>query len=230
MPDSALEAPAETSLDCDLVLPCLDEGPALRGLLPLVPPGLTAIVVDNGSTDDTVAVARAFGATVVSEPRRGYGAAVHAGIVAAGARYVAVMDGDGSLDPAEILPLLALVSSGEADLALGRRVPSRRGIWPWHARLGNALVLAWLRRRIGLGVRDIGPVRVARRQALLDLGVTDRGMGYPVELLDRATRAGWRIAERDVAYLPRAAGTRSKVSGSVRGTVRTARDFWRVLA
>lgn len=216
--------------DCQLILPCLDEGPALRALLPRIPRELGVIVVDNGSGDDTAAVARAHGATVVTEPRRGYGAAVHAGLEAATAPYVVVMDGDGSIDPAAVMPLLARVRSSEADLALGRRRPVGRGVWPWHARLGNALVLAWLRRRLGLTVRDLGAVRAARREALLALGVADRGMGYPVELLDRAARAGWRIVEQDVAYLPRAAGTRSKVSGSVRGTVRTARDFWRVLA
>ncbi|WP_017934452.1 glycosyltransferase family 2 protein [Nocardioides sp. Iso805N] len=216
--------------DCELILPCLDEGPALRELLPRVPRGLGVIVVDNGSRDDTAAVARSHGAKVVTEPRRGYGAAVHAGLEAATAPYVVVMDGDGSLDPGEIVPLLARVRFGEADLALGRRVPVRRGIWPWHARLGNALVLALLRRRLGVRVRDIGPLRAARRESLLGLEVADRGMGYPVELLDRAAQAGWRIVEQDVRYLPRAAGTRSKVSGSVRGTVRAARDFWRVLA
>jgi glycosyltransferase involved in cell wall biosynthesis len=216
--------------DCHLILPCLDEGPALRALLPRVPRELDVIVVDNGSSDDTATVARAHGATVVIEPRRGYGAAVHAGLEAATAPYVVVMDGDGSIDPAETMPLLARVRSGEADLALGRRRPVGRGVWPWHARLGNALVLAWLRRRLGLAVRDLGAVRAVRREALLALGVADRGMGYPVELLDRAARAGWRIVEQDVAYLPRTAGTRSKVSGSIRGTVRTARDFWRVLA
>jgi glycosyltransferase involved in cell wall biosynthesis len=216
--------------DCHLILPCLDEGPALRALLPRVPRELDVIVVDNGSSDDTATVARAHGATVVTEPRRGYGAAVQAGLEAATAPYVVVMDGDGSIDPAETMPLLARVRSGEADLALGRRRPVGRGVWPWHARLGNALVLAWLRRRLGLAVRDLGAVRAVRREALLALGVADRGMGYPVELLDRAARAGWRIVEQDVAYLPRTAGTRSKVSGSVRGTVRTARDFWRVLA
>lgn len=216
--------------DCQLILPCLDEGPALRALLPRIPPELAVIVVDNGSSDDTAAVARTHGATVVTEPRRGYGAAVHAGLEAATAPYVVVMDGDGSIDPAAAVPLLARVRSGEADLALGRRRPVSRGVWPWHARLGNVLVLAWLRHRLGLAVRDLGAVRAARREALLALRVTDRGMGYPVELLDKAARAGWRIVEEDVAYLPRATGTRSKVSGSVRGTVRTARDFWRALA
>ncbi|GAA3814684.1 glycosyltransferase family 2 protein [Nocardioides panacisoli] len=216
--------------DCQLVLPCRDEEAALRALLPKVPASLGVIVVDNGSTDGTARVASSAGATVVSEARPGYGAAVHAGLVASTAPYVAVMDGDGSFDPADVLPLLELVRAGEADLAVGRRVAVRRGIWPWHARLGNALVLAWLRRRIGVVVHDIAPLRVARRADLIALSVEDRRSGYPVELLDRATRAGWHIVERDVAYLPRAAGTRSKVSGSVRGTLRAAHDFWKVLA
>lgn len=222
--------PADVHPACDLILPCLDEGPALRLLLPRIPAGLGVIVVDNGSSDDTAAIAAELGARVVSEPRRGYGAAVHAGLLASSARYVAVMDGDGSMDPAEIDGLLARVRDGGADLAVGRRVPTAPGVWPWHARLGNALVLWWLRRRLGLAVRDIGPLRVGGRAALLDLGVVDRGMGYPVELLDKAARADWEIVEQDIAYRPRTAGTRSKVSGSVRGTLRTARDFWRVLA
>ncbi len=214
--------------DCELILPCRDEGSALERLLPVVPVGLRVIVVDNGSTDDTAAVARRHGARVVPESRPGYGAAVHAGVEAATATYLAVMDGDGSFDPTAILPLLEQVRSGRADLAMGRRRPVGRGVWPWHARAGNALVVAWMRRRWGLSVRDIAPLRVCRRQDLLALGVEDRRFGYPFELLRRATQAGWRLSEQDVDYLPRAAGTRSKVSGSVRGTLRTARDVWRV--
>ena len=91
-------------------------------------------------------------------------------------------------------------------------------------------MLWWLRRRTGIPVTDIAPMRVCRRQELLDLGVEDRRFGYPVELLQRAHEAGWRFSERDVSYLPRAEGTRSKVSGSVRGTLRTVRDFARVLS
>jgi glycosyltransferase involved in cell wall biosynthesis len=214
--------------DCDLILPCKDEGPALRALLPEVPAELRVIVVDNGSVDDTSAVAEEHGALVVRESRPGYGAAVHAGIEAATAPYVAVMDGDGSFDPVQVLPLVEEVRRGDADLAMGRRRPVGRGVWPWHARAGNALVVAWMRRRWSLPVRDFGPLRVCRRDALLALGVEDRRFGYPFELLRRATQAGWRITEHDVDYLPRAEGTRSKVSGSLRGTMRTGRDLWRV--
>ncbi|CAN5240506.1 glycosyltransferase family 2 protein [soil metagenome] len=214
---------------CDLVLPCRDEGPALRGLLPKVPAEFSVIVVDNGSSDDTAAVAEALGARVVTESTAGYGAAVHAGLEAANADYLAVMDGDGSFDPADLLPLLAEVRAGGATMATGRRRPVRRGVWPWHARVGNAAVLWWLRRRIGTTVHDIAPMRVCRTTELRDLQVEDRRFGYPVELLQKAAAAGWTVTEHDVAYHPRAAGTRSKVSGSVRGTVRAARDFARAL-
>ncbi len=211
------------------MLPCRDEGPALRDLLPRVPSRFSVIVVDNGSRDDTASVARDLGARVVNEPTPGYGAAVHTGIEAATAEFVAVMDADGSFDPDQLVPLLDDVASGRADLAVGRRRPVQSGVWPWHARAGNAVIAAWLRRRIGMQAHDIAPMRVCRRQALLDLGLADRRFGYPVELLQAVTREGWRLSEHDVDYHPRAAGTRSKVSGSVLGTLRTARDFWQVL-
>ncbi|MDQ4055058.1 MAG: glycosyltransferase family 2 protein [Actinomycetota bacterium] len=215
---------------CDLILPCRDEAPALAALLPRVPGTFAVIVVDNGSCDDTAEVARRLGARVVTEQTPGYGAAVHAGLLAATGEYVAVMDGDGSFDPGDLAPLLAHVREGRADLAVGRRRPVGHRVWPWHARAGNALVVAWLRRRIGMTAHDIAPIRVCRRVDLLALDLRDRRFGYPVELLQKATDAGWRLAERDVDYQPRTVGTRSKVSGTLRGTARTARDFWNVLS
>lgn len=185
-------------------------------------------MVDNGSRDGSPEVAARHGALVVREPRRGYGAAVHAGLEAADAELVAVLDADGSFDPTELPVLVAPVAGGTADLTVGRRRPVRAGVWPWHARAGTALVAALLRRR-GVPLRDLSPIRVARRDALLALGVADRAFGYPLELLIRAAAAGWRIREFDVRYAPRAAGTRSKVSGSVRGTLRATRDFAGVL-
>jgi glycosyltransferase involved in cell wall biosynthesis len=206
----------------EIILPCLDEADALPSVLAALPRGWPVLVVDNGSTDDTAAVARAHGARVVGEPRRGYGAAVHAGLEAAQAELVAVLDGDGSLD-ADVLPGMAATVADGADLAVGRRVPQARGVWPWHARAGNAVIAALLRRR-GVPVHDIAPVRVARRAALLELGIADRAFGYPLELLLRAGAAGWRIVEVPVVYRARAGG-RSKVSGSVRGTLRASRDM-----
>ena len=207
----------------EIVLPCLDEAAALPFVLPALPAGWPVLVVDNGSTDDTAAVAARFGARVVTEPRRGYGAAVHTGLLQARAELVAVLDGDGSLDPG-VLPVMAgRVAAGSADLAVGRRAPVASGVWPWHARAGNALLAARLRRN-GIPVHDIAPIRVARRSALLELGITDRGFGYPLELLLRAGAAGWRFTEVPVRYSQRAGG-RSKVSGSLLGTARAVRDM-----
>ena len=212
----------------DVVLPCLDEAAALPGVLASMPVGYRAIVVDNGSADGSAEVAARCGATVVREARRGYGAAVHAGLERSDADIVCFLDADGSLDPAELTGLVELVRSGAARLAAGRRVPVERGVWPWHARAGNWL-LARILRKHGLGVSDLAAMRAARRTDLLELAVSDRGFGYPLELLLRAARAGWTVVEVDVAYRPRAEGTRSKVSGSVRGTLRAVRDMAGVL-
>ncbi|USX52931.1 glycosyltransferase family 2 protein [Lentzea sp. HUAS12] len=210
----------------DVVLPCLDEAAALPAVLASLPPGHRAIVVDNGSSDGSPEVAAACGALVVHESRRGYGAAVHTGLLAATSDLVAFADADGSLDLAELPAMAELLA--DADLVVGRRRPVSAAAWPWHARAGNAVIASLLRRR-GLEVHDIAPLRVCRREALLALDVRDRAFGYPLELLVRAASAGWRVREVDVAYRPRAAGTKSKVSGSVRGTLRAARDMAGVL-
>jgi glycosyltransferase involved in cell wall biosynthesis len=214
----------------DVVLPCLDEADSLPALLTRMPTGYRAIVADNGSTDGSAEVARRYGATVVPVPQRGFGAAAHAGLRAATAEVVCFMDADGSFDPAE-LPLVAdPVAAGTADLVLGRRRPAGRGAWPPHARLGNAILAGRLRRRCGVPLHDLGPMRAARRDALLALDLADRRFGYPLEMVVRAAEAGWRIDEVDVEYRPRTEGTKSKVTGTVLGTVRTVRDMSRVLA
>ena len=214
---------------CTLILPCRNEAAALPQVIAQVPASVRVLVVDNGSTDGTADVARSLGARVVTEPAAGYGAAVHAGVEAAQTELVAVMDGDGSFRAMDLVPLIEDVQQGRARMAVGRRRPVRRGIWPWHARLGNRIAVGILRSRGGFALHDIAPARVCRREDLLALGVQDRRFGYPVELLSRASAAGWQIVERDVPYYPRARGTRSKVSGSISGTVRTARDFLTVL-
>jgi glycosyltransferase involved in cell wall biosynthesis len=216
----------------DVVLPCLNEAPALPRLLTRLPTGFRAIVADNGSTDGSAEIARAHGAEVVSVAQPGYGAAVHAGVLAADPvdGVVCVLDADGSFDPVDLPRLADPVRMGAAELVVGRRRPTTRSAWPVHARLGNAVLSHRLRRTTGLDVHDIGPIRAARRSDLLALGLRDRRFGYPLELLIAADRAGWRIVEIDVAYHPRAAGTSSKVSGTVRGTARAIRDMSAVLA
>jgi len=211
-----------------VVLPCLDEEESLPAVLAAIPSGYQALVVDNNSTDDTAGVAARHGARVVAEGRAGYGAAVHAGVVAATTPIVAVIDADGSMDAGDLTRLVAALDRG-ADLVVGRRRPVAGLHWPWVARVGT-IVMSWrLRTRHRLPVHDIAPMRVARRDDLLNLGVADRRSGYPLELLVRAAAAGWRVVELDISYGPRTGG-RSKVSGSLRGSITAILDFWKVIS
>ncbi|MEV5803982.1 glycosyltransferase family 2 protein [Streptomyces parvulus] len=214
--------------EVDVVLPCLDEAGALPWVLARIPDGWRALVVDNGSTDGSADIARALGATVVTEPRRGFGAACHAGLTAATADVVCFCDCDASLDPGLLAPFVREIRDGTADLVLGRRRPEGRGAWPAHARAGNIALARMLRRRTGLRLHDLGPLRAARREALLGLGLTDRRSGYPLQMVVRAADAGWRVAEHDVPYLPRTGA--SKVTGTWRGTWHAVRDMRGVLA
>ncbi len=210
----------------DVVLPCLDEAQALPWVLERLPAWARAIVVDNGSTDGSPELARDLGATVVVAAQRGYGAACHAGLVAARSELVAVMDADASLDPTD-LGLLIAVQRGGADLVVGRRVASGRGAFPWHLRMANREVARRVNRRTGLQLKDIGPMRLATRTRLLDLGMTDRRSGYPFETIVRAANAGWTVVQVDVPYHPRSG--RSKVTGTPIGAARAVRDMTRVL-
>jgi len=215
-------------MEIDVVLPCLNEAGALPWVLSRMPPGYRPIVADNGSTDDSAAIAARFGAHVVYVPQRGFGAACHAGLVTATSDVVCVMDADASFDPGDLPAVAGPVLDGRADLMLGRRSVQGKGAWPLHARIGNRVLAAELRRRIGVPVRDLGPMRAARREALVALPMSDRRFGYPLEMVVRAAEAGWRIAETDIPYYPRTG--KSKVTGTLGGTVRTVRDMRRVLA
>jgi glycosyltransferase involved in cell wall biosynthesis len=211
----------------DVVFPCLNEEKALPWVLGRLPEGYRAIVVDNGSTDDSAAVARALGALVVTEPRRGFGAAAHAGLLAATAPIVAFCDADASMDPADLPLVVDPVIAGTLDLALGRRRPTTRNAWPLHARLANRSLARMMRRATGLALTDLGPMRATHRPAMVELGLTDRRSGYPLELVLRGNAAGWRIGEVDTPYSPRVG--RSKVTGTVRGTITAIKDMSRLL-
>ncbi len=210
----------------DVILPALDEAAAVAAVIAGLPAGYDAIVVDNGSTDGTGARARAAGARVVEESRRGFGAACFAGLTASTADVVCFMDCDGSFSGADLPRVAGPVIAGTADLVLGARRASSKA-WPFHARVANH-ALAWeIRRRTTLQVRDLGPMRAARRERLLDLGLVDRRFGWPLEMVLRSWQAGWRIEEVTVGYAPRVG--RSKVTGTIGGTARTVRDMARLL-
>jgi glycosyltransferase involved in cell wall biosynthesis len=209
------------------VLPVLDEREALPWVLGRMPGAYDPIVVDNGSTDGSGALAASLGARVVHEPQAGFGAACWAGLQAARADLVCFMDCDASFDPLELPRVADPVAAGTADLVLGARRAATRGAWPLHARAANRVLAFEVRRRTGVAMTDLGPMRAARREDLLALGIQDRRFGWPLEMVLRAAKAGWRLQEVPVTYLPRAG--RSKVTGTVKGTVRAIRDMAAVL-
>ena len=212
----------------DVILPALDEESALPWVLDRMPDGYRPIVVDNGSTDRTAEVARELGATVVVETQQGFGAACWAGLAAATAEVVCFMDADASFDPTE-LPLVAdPVSAGKADLVLGAR-DAERGAWPWHARLANKVLAARGPPTKRRGYQRSGPDAFGAPHRAG--GPRPDGPTLGLAARDGAARAhdaGWHIEEVRVSY--RARIGRSKVTGTVRGTVRAINDMSRLLA
>jgi len=219
--------PSVTNMTIEVIMPCLNEAAALPWVLDRLPLGYQALVVDNGSSDDSAEIARARGARTVRAERRGYGSACHAGLVAATAELVVMMDCDGSLDPVDLPAVVRPIQTGDADLVVGRRRARGRGAYRWTLRLANAALARQLRRRTGLAIFDCGPVRAARRTSLLSLSIQDRRSGYPVETLVKAAAAGLRVRQVDVAYLPRQG--RSKVTGTPVGALTAVRDSLAVL-
>ncbi len=205
-----------------VVIPAIDEEPAIGRVLAEIPRSVSEIiVVDNGSRDRTAEVARAMGATVVREPRRGYGQACLTGIAAAPDADVFVfLDGDGSDHPEQLEDVLGPVLRGEADLVIGSRALGRRapGAHPWHAVLGTRLCVSLMNRLIGTQATDLGPFRAIGAPALRRLGMSDRDFGWTVEMQLKARRHRLRVREVPVDYRPRIG--RSKVSGTLGGSMR----------
>jgi hypothetical protein len=205
-----------------VIIPAFNEEESLPLVLGALPRDRVdeILVVDNGSTDRTAAVAERHGARVVREPHRGYGAACLAGIAASdGHDIVAFLDADYSDHPEELPALLDPVLAGDADLVIGTRMAhaeSRGALLP-QARFGNALAAFLMRVLFGIRCTDLGPFRVIRRDALLRLGMRDRDYGWTVEMQLRARLAGLRVREVPVRY--RARVGQSKITGTLRGTV-----------
>jgi glycosyltransferase involved in cell wall biosynthesis len=208
-----------------LIIPVIDEARSIGAVVGAVPRQVVdeIIVVDGGSRDDTVAVARAAGARVIVESRSGYGAACLAGAHAArpDCSVVAFMDGDGSDDPADLARIVGPVAAGESDFVIGSRVrgPREPGSLGAHQLLAGRV--AGLLNQLLYGVRytDMGPLRAIRRDALEALQMQERTYGWNLEMQMRAARAGLRILELPVHHRNRAGGT-SKVAGSIQGSLK----------
>ncbi|MDE3136596.1 MAG: glycosyltransferase family 2 protein [Acidobacteriota bacterium] len=180
------------------------------------------IVADNGSTDQTASRAAVAGATVVSEPRAGYGRACVAAMrtLDPSIEIVVFMDADGSDDPTFLPRLLDPIFQGEADFVIGSRDGANRqsATLPAHQLWGNRLSTAFLRLLYRVPCTDLGPFRAIRREALTRLRMRHPDYGWTAEMQVKAALAGLRVREIAVPHRARRAGE-SKVSGTVRGSI-----------
>lgn len=229
-PTDALEQIAGGSCEVALIIPARNEELSLPIVLSRVPALVTRIVVvDNGSTDKTAAVARANGAEVVHEPVPGYGSACLAGIAALADNppaMVAFADADGSDGVENLEALLEPLLNGHADLSLARRVTVASRAMSPQQRFGNWLATRLIRLIWGHDYQDLGPMRVITWQALRELDIRDRTFGWTVEMQIRAVKAGLRVNETPLPYYVRIAG-QSKISRTLSGTVRAgAKILW----
>lgn len=214
------------------VIPALDEAgsiarvvEALRGQELLTSGEI--VVVDNGSTDGTGEAARRAGARVVREERRGYGRACLTGVLATEAEVVVLLDADDADDPDDLPRILGPILCGEADLVVGSRALGERepGSMTWQQVFGNGLAALLMRNIYGMAVTDMGPFRAIRREKLLSLRMQEMTYGWPVEMMVKAARAGYRYHEVPVRYRRREAGT-SKVGGTISSSLRVG---WRII-
>jgi glycosyltransferase involved in cell wall biosynthesis len=208
-----------------VIIPVLNEEDSLPLVLDAIPKDLVdeVVVVDNGSTDRSVEIARAHGATVVEEEHRGYGAACLRGIAATEDYEMLVfLDGDYSDYPEDMHELLRPVVADEADLVIGSRMinrESRRALLP-QSRFGNQLAAVLMRILFGIRCTDLGPFRVIRRSSLVALQMQDRDFGWTVEMQLRARLKGIRVTERPVRYRKRVG--KSKITGTLSGTLKAS--------
>jgi glycosyltransferase involved in cell wall biosynthesis len=220
-------------LKATLVIPALNEERSLGYVLERVDRSLISeiILVDGGSSDGTVALAKDNGAKVIEETRRGYGRACAVGAASAQGEVIVFMDADGADNPDQIPELITPIKQDQADMVLGSRLAGviSPGAMPWHQKFGNQLSAGMIRFLYGLPISDLSPFRAVLRSKLLELNMQEMTYGWPTEMITKAARQGWRILEVPVDYHPRIGG-RSKISGTVKGTIlATYHILWTIL-
>ncbi len=218
-----------------VVIPAVNEATSIGLVLGDLPAGLAeVVVVDNGSTDDTAAVARAAGATVVREDRKGYGSACLAGIEYLRRNQppeiLVFIDGDYSDHPEELPLIVGPILADEADLVIGSRVTGQRerGALLPQALFGNQLATALIRLMTGVRFTDLGPFRAVRWSALEQIRMVDTTFGWTVEMQLKAAQLGLRCVEVPVRYRRRVGV--SKITGTLSGTVRAGYKILYTLA
>jgi glycosyltransferase involved in cell wall biosynthesis len=218
----------------DVIIPALDEEQSIGRVLGDIPGQLvrSILVVDNGSTDRTAAVAGSLGASVITEPRRGYGSACLAGIRHAAslqppADILVFLDADYSDHPDQLGQVLEPILAGRADLVIGSRVLGSRepGALLPQARFGNMVAAVLIRLLYQVRITDLGPFRAIRTTALEALEMRDTDFGWTVEMQVKAARAGFAVEEVPVSYRRRIG--KSKITGTLAGSTRAG---WKILS
>ncbi|MBP9114718.1 MAG: glycosyltransferase family 2 protein [Acidimicrobiia bacterium] len=207
----------------DLILPCLNEEKALPWVLSRVSKNINAIVVDNGSSDNSIEIAKSFGAKVIECEQPGYGAACHAGLLAASAQTIAFCDCDATIDPSVIDLQAVAVQEQTIDLAIARRIPASYSAMTIPMRIANRELARRIRKSTTYKLFDLGPLRIVNTQKYIDLNIKDRRSGYPLEMILRANAKNWKIKTFDIQYLKREG--KSKVTGTLRGTINAIKDM-----
>ena len=214
--------PDPETIIISLVIPTLNEAESIPQVLKKIPfmDGLEVLVVDGGSNDGTVNLARSFGATVIQEQRKGYGQACATGLASAKGKIVVFMDGDGGDDPEYLAQIVAPLLENRADLVLGSRLAGKmdQGAMPWHQFLGNWISAKLIFLLYGIKLTDLSPFRAIKRSKFHELRMKEFTFGWPTEMITKAARLKWNIVEIPVSYHPRLGG-KSKISGTLRGTI-----------
>jgi glycosyltransferase involved in cell wall biosynthesis len=216
-----------------VVIPAWNEEESIGAVLGAIPPYLVdeVLVVDGGSSDQTAAIARAAQARVVVEPRHGYGRACATGTELAQGEILVFLDADGADDPRQIINFLTPIQESRADLVLGSRLAGRiaPGAMPWHQRGGNWLSAALITAMYGCRLTDLSPFRAVRKARLAELKMQEMTYGWPVEMIVKAARSGWRLVEVPVGYRARLGG-HSKISGTLKGSLLAGYFILKVIA
>ncbi len=205
-----------------IIIPAINEEESIGFVLDRIPSKelYEIMVVDGGSTDHTVAVAKEKGARVIFEHKRGYGRACAKGVEQATSKFVVFLDADGADDPSQIPDLVAPLIEGKADMVLGSRLAGNihSGAMPRHQYFGNWLSARLIRQLYGYPITDLSPFRAVDRSKLIGLEMQEMTYGWPTEMIAKAARKNWRIIEIATNYYPRHGG-KSKISGTLRGTM-----------
>lgn len=207
----------------DLILPCLNEEKALDWVLSRIPKGVNAIVVDNGSVDNSKEIAMSFGAKVIECEMKGYGAACHKGLEISTSSIVAFCDCDATIDPSKILSYAENILNETKDIAICKRIPESFGAMSISMRIANRELARRIRRRTSYPIYDLGPLRIANREKYVELNIKDRRSGYPLETILKANQNNLRLEIFEVPYLKRAG--KSKVTGTIAGTLNAIKDM-----